>query len=377
MMKSRKVLTNSLVLAIFLLASGMIALAEGANFTGVWDTNFGTMTLKQNGNSVTGTYTHDDGRIEGKVSGGRLDFRWFEEPTYSLPNDAGGGYFIIAADGKSFKGKWRYGFSGPWRDGEWKGELMTMPVGSGSSPAPPSRGEKHPPGTRGGPMVFVPAGEFIMGDDDEDSHFTARPSRKVYLDEFFIDKYEVTNTEFNKCARSGPCWGSDVFRYKGFEGSTQPVIGISWYQAKDYCEWVGKRLPTEAEWEKAARGADGRLFPWGNKISCSMANYKRCGHDKTTPVGSYPAAASPYGALDMAGNVGEWTFDWSDEAYHKNTPDRNPVVTVSPENVLMNWRRVTRGGSWRAEFGYVVRSSYRSDWQPISRNDFIGFRCAK
>ena len=128
MMKTRKVLTNSLVLAIFLLASGMIALAEGVNFTGVWDTNFGTMTLKQNGNSVTGAYTHDDGRIEGKVSGDRLDFRWFEEPTYSPPNDAGGGYFIIAADGKSFKGKWRYGFSGPWRDGEWKGELMTMPV---------------------------------------------------------------------------------------------------------------------------------------------------------------------------------------------------------------------------------------------------------
>jgi len=368
---------KSLAPILFLFVTVMITFAAGASFTGVWDTNFGTMTLEQKGATVTGSYTHDDGRIEGNVSGNRLDFRWFEEPTYSPPNDAGDGYFIISADGKTFEGKWRYGYSGPWSSDVWKGELMTMPAASDSSSSLPSGGEEHPPGTRGGPMVLVPAGEFIMGDDDEDSHFSSRPSRKVYLDKFYIDKYEVTNAEFNKCARSGPCWNSDVFRYKGFGGPTQPVVGISWYQAKDYCEWVGKRLPTEAEWEKAARGTDGRLYSWGNKISCDMANYKRCGHLKSRPVGSYPMAVSPYGALDMAGNVGEWTFDWSDDRYHYNTPNRNPVVTVSPERVPMNMRRVTRGGAWISEYGYVLRASYRSDWPPISRMNFIGFRCAK
>ena len=237
--------------------------------------------------------------------------------------------------------------------------------------------EYNPPGIKGGPMLYVPEGEFIMGDYDEDSHFTSRPSRKVYLDEFYIDKYEVTNAEFNKCARLGPCWDSDVFRYKGLDGATQPVVGVSWYQAKDYCEWVGKRLPTEAEWEKAARGANGRLYPWGEKVSCDLANYQRCGYDKTTPVGSYPAAVSPYGALDMAGNVEEWTFDWNDERYHYSTPDRNPIVKVSPERVPINMRRVTRGGSWTSEHDYVLRASYRSSRQPISRMNFIGFRCAK
>ena len=156
-------------------------------------------------------------------------------------------------------------------------------------------------------MMYVPAGEFIMGSDTgaEDE----KPQRKVTLEAFWIDQTEVTNAMYARCFKSGVCRGttSGWMTMAGVEN--YPVWVDIWDQAQAYCEWAGRRLPKEAEWEKAARGPDGRTYPWGEEISCSLAKYQGCGQEGAQPAGSYPQGASPYGGLDMAGNVWEWTAD--------------------------------------------------------------------
>ena len=132
----------------------------------------------------------------------------------------------------------------------------------------------------------------------------------------------VTQAEYNECVSSGKCSANQ--KYDGFTGDRQPVVGVNWNDARTYCEWAGKRLPTEAEWEKAARGTDGRIYPWGNTIDPTRANYADSGIGKTSKVGSYPSGASPYGALDMAGNAWEWVADWHDKNYYRNSPSKNP-----------------------------------------------------
>ena len=219
-----------------------------------------------------------------------------------------------------------------------------------------------------GEMVRVPAGEFTMGSDNGDSD--EKPVHRVYLDEFYIDKFEVTNEEYAKCVDAGSC--SENPKYDEFTDQRQPVVGVDWNQADTYCKWAGKRLPTEAEWEKAARGTDGRTYPWGEEIDCTMANYDNCGHNKTKPVGSYPSGASPYGAMDMAGNVWEWCADWYDNNYYCNSPSRNPTGPTSGKY------RVLRGGSWLDLEGYrYLRTSARDRVGPSNRLSFIGFRCAR
>ena len=225
-------------------------------------------------------------------------------------------------------------------------------------------------------MVFVPAGEFIMGSPEGEGEDDEHPQRTVYLDAFYIGKYEVTNAEYKECVDAGACdppsesWSSTRDPYYGNpEYDNYPVIHVSWYDAQAYCEWKGQRLPTEAEWEKAARGTDGREYPWDNEFGKNKCNTSESGINDTTEVGSYPDGVSPYGAMDMAGNVWEWVADWQDGDYYSKATERNPPGPDSGEY------RVLRGGSWSDDQGFA-RCSFRLGYVPNLRNDHFGFRVA-
>jgi formylglycine-generating enzyme required for sulfatase activity len=207
----------------------------------------------------------------------------------------------------------------------------------------------------GAEMILIPAGEFLMGTSDEqikellrqfpswkrEWFANERPQHRVYLDDFYIDKYPVTNAQFEQFVKAtGYKAEGDWRRYYTKGKEKHPVVCVSWNAASAYCKWAGKRLPTEAEWEKAARGADGRIWPWGNAWDKSKCNSSDGGSGTTTPVGSYPTGASPYGVMDMAGNVLEWCADLYDEKYYTSAPDRNPQGPSS------GTYRVLRGGSW-------------------------------
>ena len=235
-------------------------------------------------------------------------------------------------------------------------------------------------------MVTVPAGEFQMGcnpaTDPVCEYIPEEKLHTVYLDEYRIDKYEVTFQRLQKCIDAGGCQeleGGGMFNY-GWEGNDLlPVNGINWYAAKTFCEWEGKRLPTEAEWEKAARGTDLRTFPWGfEEPTCEYAVMDTmyagnlgCGTGNVMNVGSKPMGASPYGAMDMAGNVWEWTADWHDENYYYESPYENPQ---GPET---GQYRVTRGGDLFSRQGFELRVTGRFPYYPSNPSPAIGFRCAK
>jgi serine/threonine-protein kinase len=217
--------------------------------------------------------------------------------------------------------------------------------------------------------VRVPAGAFRMGssDSDADAESDEKPQHTVYLDEFWIMQTEATKDQYQRCVAAGQCAAPSC---SGTGQGNHPVVCVSWQDAANYCAWAGGRLPTEAEWEKAARGADGRKYPWGNQTpSCTLANYFGC-QGRTNAAGSYPAGASPYGVLDMAGNVWEWVADWYGERYYANSSGENPTGPASGQG------RVLRGGSWVNEQRFV-RAAYRVWSDPGSRNDNLGFRCAR
>ncbi len=228
--------------------------------------------------------------------------------------------------------------------------------------------------SKGIQMALVPAGEFTMGSEDGDSD--EEPVHQVYLDAFYMDIYEVTNAAYRACMNADACdpphrTSSDSRSnyYGNVRYDNYPVINVDWHQAEAYCEWRGARLPTEAEWEKAARGADGRLYPWGKDLDCSKANYGNCNRD-TTEVTTYSSGKSPYGMYDMAGNVWEWVADWYFKYYYANSPFSNPLGPVSGDS------RALRGGSW-SDDDNSVRASDRSRDDPAYWNDHIGFRCSR
>ncbi|MBM3239487.1 hypothetical protein FJZ31_24605 [Candidatus Poribacteria bacterium] len=232
----------------------------------------------------------------------------------------------------------------------------------------------------GAEMIYIPEGEFIMGTSDEQIDILLRqfpdrkrslvddekPQHRVYLDGYWIYKYEVTVAQYRKFCQETkrqmpeePSWGWQA---------EHPIVNVTWNDAVAYCQWAGVELPTEAQWEKAARGTGGRIWPWGNKWDANKCNNSQTGPQKTTPVGNYPQGASPYGVMDMVGNVSEWCADWYDENYYQNSPARNPQGPSSGK-----WR-VLRGGSWLLNPDHL-RVAYRYWFLPAYRSSVIGFRC--
>lgn len=223
-------------------------------------------------------------------------------------------------------------------------------------------------------MVTIPAGPFLRGTTI--GGFDEQPQRTIYLDTFSIDRYEVTNYQYQEFAQAtGHRKAGPPSRYaksiRRMRGTNQPIVYVSWEDALEYCRWKGKRLPTEAEWEKAMRGADGRLWPWGNEERPNGANWARVqdGYDVTARVGTFKTDESPYGVMDGAGNVMEWVEDWYQEAYYKESPEKNPP---SPE---YGTYRVMRGGGYTTT-GTDFRITSRSKMVPDFRDETIGFRCA-
>jgi formylglycine-generating enzyme required for sulfatase activity len=213
-------------------------------------------------------------------------------------------------------------------------------------------------------MVAVPAGAFSMG-ADLDRPGDESPRHSVTLPAFRIDLYEVTNARYRKCVNSAACSEpADLRFFDDTRAADHPVVFVSWYQADAYCRWLDGRLPTEAEWEKAARGTQGRAYPWGNRPSADKLN-AGLRFEGTRPVGSYPAGASPYGALDMAGNVWEWTADWY-LAY---------AGSEFQTNLFGEKYKVVRGGSWNHPI-QDARSFHRDIAHPARTLLVVGFRCA-
>ncbi len=230
-------------------------------------------------------------------------------------------------------------------------------------------------------MVLIPAGEFIMGLEMDaipgicdrlacmPKHLeNASPARKVNLDAFYMDIYEVTNENYKKFVDATKHKVPESWEEEGYPAkkANHPVVWVSWYDAVEYCKWVGKRLPAEEEWEKGARGTDGRLFPWGSDFNKGNLNYQELMLDTTTPVGKYPGGKSPYGLLDMAGNVWEWTA--SNYLAYPNTKFEDEFFGKE--------RFVYRGGSWFTE-SYDALSTFRDKSTAESSYEDVGFRCVK
>lgn len=282
-------------------------------------------------------------------------------------------------------------------------------------------------------MVLIPEGIFLMGSTSQDIDRLLEldrkieavrlnneiPQREVYLSAYFIDKYPVTNAEYRKFIESNgynqiALWSDAGWQYisqsnplqNGDAGSILngesdcPAVNISWYEAEAFARWAGKRLPTEAEWEKAARGTDGRIYPWGNKFEKTNLNSAESKNEKPTPVTKYPQGKSFYGCFDMAGNVWEWTADWYDSQYYSRAPGKDPqgpedaeqnpyfgqpeevgisIYDLEPSsgNRTLSGCKVLRGGSWNGSGVVHVRCANRDYDEPNYKNDTIGFRCAK
>jgi formylglycine-generating enzyme required for sulfatase activity len=223
-------------------------------------------------------------------------------------------------------------------------------------------------------MMFVPAGNFIAGSDQ--GYANEKPVHTVYLDDYYIDRYEVTNALYQACVDAGACQPPDQtgsFTRDSYYGNSQfnnyPVVFVDWENADAYCQWRGMGLPTEAQWEKAARGREGRTYPWGDNIDETYANYNNAVGD-TTEVGSYENGKSPYGVYDMAGNAWEWVADWYSETYYLDTPLTNPTGPTTGKY------RVLRGGSWLDDETIVTTSNRGWNQLEFFTNIDFGFRCA-
>ena len=291
--------------------------------------------------------------------------------------------------------------------------LMSAPLACSNSPIEDENHEQivEQPDLTG--MVFIPAGEFLMGSPEGEGAFDEHPQHKVYLDSYYIDQYEVTNARFKKFVEAtgyvtdaerkkyGDVWNpkGGMLSLRNFGGvnwrspnawrlptldlphpdaweyylMNHPVVQVSWNDAQAYATWAGKRLPTEAEWEKAARGTDGRMWPWGNVFNIDIEGetvHANIASDYLLPVDSFPTGVSPYNVYDLAGNVEEWTADWYAADYYIHSPRNNPK---GPDNGIA---RVLKGGSWRHQKSHHVLSASRNYQAPDYSSNFVGFRCA-
>lgn len=239
-------------------------------------------------------------------------------------------------------------------------------------------------GKDGAPLRQIPAGEFLMGTSlsNRDGGRDEYPDRRIFLDAFYLDAFEVTNgqyLEFIQATGHRPPEHPRDKKLTLWQGTSvpvafreHPVVNVDWYDAEAYCAWTGRRLPTEAEWERAARGTTGRRFPWGDaEPTRTLANYLNQwrGGGALEPVGSHPQGASPEGVQDLQGNVWEWVADWYDPHYYEKGPIRNPK---GPDT---GTRKVIRGSGWESE-APLLRSAHRLSSDPMNRNHSLGFRCA-
>ena len=225
-------------------------------------------------------------------------------------------------------------------------------------------------------MVFIPASEFVMGRNGMPVELGESPAHSLHLDGFYIDKFEVTNARYQHFMNKTGVPPPDFWGAMGtMNGPDLPVSWVTWFQAEAYCQWVSKRLPTEAEWEKAARGTDERLYPWGNKFHWNYGNFSdnhlEDGHidgfSSSSPVGSFLTDISPYGVFDMGGNVLEWVADWEDENYYSISPKENPKGPVTGTH------KVVRGGAMDIGPEYS-HAAYRNRLLPHLTNMTFGFR---
>ncbi len=264
------------------------------------------------------------------------------------------------------------------------------------------------PANNGEEVVYIPEGEFIMGGSANDAYEQCRelyvggtcskdrftneePEHTVNLDAYNIDKYEVSNAAYRTCEDAGICdppSNTSSYTLSNYYNDRTydhyPVINVNWNMANTYCEWRNARLPTEAEWEKAARGESGSIYPWGNSFEGARANFcdTNCplrfdwanenyddGYADVAPVDLFSNGITPYGVYNTAGNVWEWVNDWYDSNYYSNSPTTNPTGPSSGQY------RTLKGGSW-VDPGHYVRSSYRVGLDPSYINTYVGFRCA-
>lgn len=244
-------------------------------------------------------------------------------------------------------------------------------------------------------MALIPAGEFLMGSNDENANTSEKPVHPTYIDAFYIDKYPVTNEQYKAFLDACPQWQKNNIHEDYHNGdylrtwnrnnypkgkTDHPVVNVSWYTAMAYAQWIGKRLPTEAEWEKAARGGlDEKTYPWGDQLNTIMANYgKYIGG--TTPIGGY--LPNDYGVYDMAGNVWEWCLDEYDRNLHKKLPPRNYNAEANSISEIINnflsikTSRVLRGGSW-ASSPKALKAAYCGAAPPTLTYNSYGFRCVR
>lgn len=244
------------------------------------------------------------------------------------------------------------------------------------SASPASHTERHAitiNSSTSAPMAFIPAGEFAMGSDRGQND--EQPVHRVSVKAFYLETQEVTvwrYAEFLVSQKTDP-----PFKWnEATSGSHQnkPVVGVNWYDARDYCRWVGRRLPTEAEWELAARGTEGRMYPWGDthptRGHANAGHTKWHGYDTLTNVGQFELGKTPNGVYDLAGNLWEWVADWYDATYYQFSPRDNPSgPSAGPLRAL-------RGGAWNND-AKSIRSANRAGYAPDARRNDVGFRCAK
>ena len=231
------------------------------------------------------------------------------------------------------------------------------------APAPPSQSASQP-------MVSIPAQLFTMGDrNGEPDEY---PVREIRMDSFSIDRMEVSNEAYERCVQAKACDPSPYHDEPELGLPHHPVVGVAFEDAERFCAWVSKRLPTEAEWELAARGTDQRRWPWKGVFDPQRANTSQQGdfHKITAPVDAYPNGESPYGVLNMAGNVAEWTSDFYDPTYYQTSTEAQ-----NPTGPRFGRERVVRGGSYR-DSSHLVRVSARRGKIPTESDNTIGFRCA-